>query len=319
MVGDLNVELVHTVLGDVSLATSVGTGSIVDANDDDLPDVIGNSIDLDANGADADIGDADGLNDLEIDSSVTFQGDVGLQAGRHIDVTEYDGTLYLVLAARRARPRPPDRAGDELTSTRISSSCRAACCSPRTLRSRIPVARIEAATFVELYVGDDLVTSHSSKILAGSYITIRLDSGRVPETEADTGHGTVSTIRGEVSADRANSGPVPLYVTRIHGNTDDDRITFDQTVLGSRTLTFGGADDTGQSGPTDGEDLLTVFLLATMNTARGHTLLLDGGARERRLRDPHARLAGRRRQLRHRHDRHRPVGGRRRLDPHLRP
>ena len=98
MVGDLNVELVHTVLGDVSLATSVGTGSIVDANDDDLPDVIGNSIDLDANGTDADIGDADGLNDLEIDSSVTFQGDVGLQAGRHIDVTEYDGTLYLVLA-----------------------------------------------------------------------------------------------------------------------------------------------------------------------------------------------------------------------------
>jgi hypothetical protein len=75
-VGDMNVGLVHTK-GDVSLVTKVGSGSIVDAFDDEAADAIGNSIDLNANGGS--IGDPSGgpgaahvtvlqVNDFDIDS-----------------------------------------------------------------------------------------------------------------------------------------------------------------------------------------------------------------------------------------------------------
>jgi len=62
---DLRVHLVKTK-GDVSLVTDV-LGSIIDANNDSAADVIGNNIDLKANGGS--IGAADGTNDLDIDSS----------------------------------------------------------------------------------------------------------------------------------------------------------------------------------------------------------------------------------------------------------
>ena len=108
----MQVELVQTS-ADVSLRT-VG-GSIVDARNDvarrrglqaaatRAADVIGRSIDIDANGAGASIGDPDGANDLDIDSSCAVtpacgSGDVALEATASIYLTETDATLRLVLA-----------------------------------------------------------------------------------------------------------------------------------------------------------------------------------------------------------------------------
>ena len=293
--GDLNVARVHTVLGDVTLRTIVGTGSIVDANNDAAADVIGNSITLDANGADADIGAANGTNDLDIDSSVSTPGTVTLQAGRHIDVTEVDGGAAPRARPRRGRPRATSRSTTRSMPTRTCSSTPGTALFTENTVTTIPVGLVDAALDVELAVGDSLIAGADTAIRAGTSITIWLD-----DTNADPGLGTDSLLGGEITADRANTGNIPLNVTTIFANVDTDRITFDHTVLGSRTLTFGGPDTSGLTGAPDGDDLFLIDHLAGMDTARGHTLLLDGGSRQRHVRGGHARVGRRRRRLRHR-------------------
>jgi hypothetical protein len=102
LVGHLHVGMVDSK-ADVSLRTVGGSGSILDSRNggagDTTASILGQTIDLDANGADADIG-AD-CNDLEIDSrrgSPAGTDDVGLEATRSIFLTETDGDLRLVLA-----------------------------------------------------------------------------------------------------------------------------------------------------------------------------------------------------------------------------
>ena len=154
--GPLRVDRVYSALGDVSLANL--NGSIVDGRNDDDVNVIGNSIDLDANGGS--VGEL--ANDLEIDSSFHTPGDVGMEAGTRagngsvttagsIYVTETRGTLHLVLAEAiggdvriTVRERTPDsdaaRAGAARSpapsrSTARRSRARRAASSPR-LRGR---------------------------------------------------------------------------------------------------------------------------------------------------------------------------------------
>jgi hypothetical protein len=67
-------------------------------------------------------------------------------------------------------------------------------------------------------------------------------------------------------------------VTTVHAHNDADRITVDQAYFGSRTIMFGGADNSGTTGPLDGEDRFVVEQLASMDVARGHTLTFDGGS-----------------------------------------
>ena len=99
--GDLRLDTV-TTKADVALVTLAG--SIVDARNggagDDAANVIGNSIDLDANGTGASIGDPTGTNDLEIDSSsrLARPATSASRPAASIYVTETDGTLHLVLA-----------------------------------------------------------------------------------------------------------------------------------------------------------------------------------------------------------------------------
>ena len=95
--GDMRVDTVWT-RGDAALTTVAG--SIRDARNGGAGDAEANifatSVDLDANGAGASIGEA--ANDLEIESSHAAPGDVGLQAAANIYLTETRGTLRLVLA-----------------------------------------------------------------------------------------------------------------------------------------------------------------------------------------------------------------------------
>ena len=97
--GALKLDTVWTK-ADAALAARAG--SIVDARGagagDDAANVIATNIDLDANGSGSSIGDPSGGNDLEIESQHTAAGDVGLEAGDSIYLTEVRGTLRLVLA-----------------------------------------------------------------------------------------------------------------------------------------------------------------------------------------------------------------------------
>ena len=65
--GHLHVHTVETTR-DVSLRTTGGSGSILDARNDINANILGQTIDLDANGSDASIGESN--NELEIDSRV---------------------------------------------------------------------------------------------------------------------------------------------------------------------------------------------------------------------------------------------------------
>ena len=91
--GRLCVRAVDTI-GDVSLETQPGPGSILDAGNDLAADIIGNTIDLKANGSS--IGQA--ANDLDIDSQAYAQGTVGLEASASIYLNEADGNVRFVLA-----------------------------------------------------------------------------------------------------------------------------------------------------------------------------------------------------------------------------
>jgi hypothetical protein len=276
LLGRMRVDLVHTE-GDVSLRTV--DGSILEgrkdgvASDKDFEaDVIGNSIDIDANGSGADIGALG--NDLEIDSSVYATGDVGLEAASDIYVTETGDTLRLVLAhayTGNIRITVRDSGGlpenDDLVllasgSSRFAENNATAGGSdpdaPRTVAHGQVFAEQGSVT---LLVGDDITLDDNSQIVANLDIEIYGDAnfydGVNQLVDPDAGYGTDMVLRGRIIANAhlvtagAQTGlnPIgvaesevstgPVYQTNIWGNGDSDYFQFGGVDGDSGTTTWG--------------------------------------------------------------------------------
>ena len=232
LTGDMRVRTIVTAgdaadlsTGNVALRTVAG--SIVDADDDADADVLGQAIDIDANGGS--IGSAG--NDLEIDSSrgSTFAcarencadtaagladpglaaagDDVALEAGGAIHVTETDGYLRLVLAhaaagdvrisVRESADNDEDLYLVASGSARFAeSNVRAPSSDPDAPRA-LPKGRVFSETgTIALRVGDDVATHHNSELLAELGIEIYGDAGNL-----DPGWGTSMILRGRIVAD----------------------------------------------------------------------------------------------------------------------
>ncbi|MFZ1411071.1 MAG: hypothetical protein WAS07_06420, partial [Micropruina sp.] len=299
--GTLQVDTVDT-LSDVALRTV--NGSIVDARNGGLGDddwnIRGRSIDLDANGGS--IGNPNGLNDLEIDSSRSgpfTSNDVGLEASASIYLTETDHFLRLVLAHAedgniRLTVRESAAFTDEdLYLIETGTVLFTELGGPDDPRN-IPIGTIfangvpaVAAGNVRLQVGDDIDTHANSRIFATRNIDIFGDW-----LNLDLNFGSTMVFRGDITANylglAANSPP---FLTNIWGDTDVDTIQFGDPTgigmtntlgspgyihLGSQTRVH-GSEDLDSTGD-DGEDRITVYFLQTMNVAAGHTLTLDGQA-----------------------------------------
>ena len=248
LLGDMEVDTVHTI-ENVSLRT-VG-GSIRDARNagagDAAANVLGQTIDLDANGAGSDIGESG--NDLEIDSSrgspaLTLDqngDDVGLEATDNIWLTETTGYLRLVLAHTyegdiRLTVRE-SAALDEHFQLIDSGEARFAESTSRDpgnhpdAQRAVPNGQVFAeAGSVTLLVGDNVDLDANSEILAAEGIVIRGDNAN-----ADAGHGTNMNLRGRIIAgadvtpgSQIGGSPVgsaiptytaPVHLTQIFGHT----------------------------------------------------------------------------------------------------
>jgi hypothetical protein len=308
--GDLSIDrVVAKGLDGIGQVTLVARdGSILDANtateDDgdatstrvrDVANVVGRTIDLDA---DDDLGDAD--DDLDIDSGVRtnadgsttlFTGRVFAQAGRSVFLTESAREMN-VLAVRaesgRIRLTVPDTnladtENFELitlplggATARIDEGA-----SPTT----VPVAEISAALSVDLWVGDNVTTSATGRVVSGQSITIRGDTRRVLKTEAvddvnaDADRGTQMNLRGTIGH-VTSAGNTSKTFTQIFGHDQVDTFTFNETDLDANTTAFGSQNDSAALAD-DGEDRFIVNQLGSMgvNAAGiGDTLTLDGQA-----------------------------------------
>ncbi|MFZ0529764.1 MAG: hypothetical protein WAL91_04410, partial [Propionicimonas sp.] len=303
--GTLQVDTVDT-LSDVALRTV--NGSIVDARNngagDDAWNIRGRSIDLDANGGS--IGNPDGSNDLEIDSSISgafTSNDVGLEASNSIFVTETDAFLRLVLAKAEngnirltVRESTPDT--DEnlylIQTGSVLFTELGGADNPRNVPNGLIFANGVPGLVgnVKLRVGDDIDTHQSSVIWATANIDVFGDWSNL-----DLNYGSTMVFRGDITSGHLvnpANGP-PSYFTNIWGDTDVDTIQFGDTTgigmtntlgspgyihLGSQTRVHGGNVGPLSTDPVppanDGEDRITVYYLQTMNVAGGHTLTLDG-------------------------------------------
>jgi hypothetical protein len=318
LLGDLRVDLVHTT-ADVSLRT-VG-GSIlegrpggVDGDDDFAADVIGVSIDLDANGSGANIGAF--ANDLEIDSSVGATGDVGLEATDSIFLTEADANLRLLLAhtytgdIRLTVRESADL--DEVLDLLASGSARFAESNTRLPGNDPDASRIvpHGQIFAEqgmvlLRVGDDVTLDDNSEIAAAESIDIYGDFGNadvdVNGGTVGDGHGTTMTLRGRLVAGAVvtpgdpmgtyvPSATAPVYATNVWGHVDTDSFQFGDPSGAAGTTTWGqdgyvfigsvtrvhGSQDIDSTGD-DGEDRFIVYFLQDADVTTGQ--LMQSAAR----------------------------------------
>ena len=267
---DLPVDLVDTT-ADVSLATT--EGSIVDANDDGLVNVRGDTVDIRATGGSIGEGthDLSSFDDLEIDSrytSPTAGDDVGLWATDGIFLTELDGELRLVEAVAGTDLRLTVTESADLDEDLVLLATGAVRYA-ETGETTVTDGRIRTTSgWVWLRIGDDLVDVANTTISAGTWIDIFLDFGNL-----DTHYGVDTTLLGTITP--GTSGTTDT--TDVYGNVEDDRITLDNTTLGGRTWIFGGPDADASNG-ADGEDRFTIVELQTMDVAAGHHLVLDGQA-----------------------------------------
>jgi Ca2+-binding RTX toxin-like protein len=307
---DLRIDrVVAQGLNDIGQVTLVARdGSILDANtateDDgdntstrvrDIANVVGRSIDLDA---DVDVGDTD--DDLDIDSGVRTNADgsttlvtgrVFAQAGRSVFLTESAREMN-VLAVRaetgRIRLSVPDT---DLADTEnfalitLPVAGATARIDEGASATSVAVAEISAALSVDLWVGDNVTTSATGRVVSSQSITLRGDTRRVLQTEAvdgvnaDADRGTQMNLRGTIGH-VTSAGNTSKTFTRIFGHDQVDTFTFDGTDLDANTTVFGSQNDTAALAD-DGEDRFIVHQLGSMgvNAAGiGDTLTLDGQA-----------------------------------------
>jgi hypothetical protein len=265
LLGNMRVDLVHTE-GDVSLRTV--NGSILEGrpggaggDKDFAADVVGNSIDIDANGSGADIGTSG--NDLEIDSSAYVAGDVGLEAASDIYLTETHETLRLVLAhtytgdirvtVRDDAAALPAGETDDLVllasgeNRFAENNATAGGSNPDALRFVAHGQVFAEQGSVTLLVGDDVDLDDNSQIVANLGIAIYGDAnfydGANQLVDPDAGYGTDMELRGRIIANavvtagaQTGTGPIgsavsevntgPVHQANIWGNGDADSFQF---------------------------------------------------------------------------------------------
>ncbi|MCB9929003.1 MAG: hypothetical protein H6844_06280 [Alphaproteobacteria bacterium] len=278
--GDMRIDTIWS-LGDVALRTT--DGSVIDARDDDLTNVYGQSIDIDANGTGANIGE-DG-DDLEIDSrrgsaavDLTQIGDdVALEAIDNIWLTEtaeelrlvfahtYDGLIRLTVN----ESADPTSTGEDLELIQNGSARFAEDNGVIPPGDHVDADRIFAHGMiyaeqgsVELRVADDVTLDDNSQIVAGLGIIVRGDFA-----DADLHFGTEMVLRGMIVAGAmlttagSRNGGIPVGVSTpdlsaapAPGEAGyEDRLT--QIFGGSDIDFFQFGDETGAAGTTTwGED-----------------------------------------------------------------
>ncbi|MBI3917574.1 MAG: hypothetical protein HY322_11275 [Betaproteobacteria bacterium] len=277
VIGDLHVHTVQT-LRDVSLRTTGGSGSILDALDDDAANVIGQTIDLDAHGAGSDIGEF--ADDLEINSRVGSPADVddvGLEATDNIYVTETEGNLRLVLAHTydgdiRLTVRESAILGEDLVLLENGDVLFAEDDAPFADDGSLPGNHDDSPRFVAngqvfaeqgavlLLVGDNVTLHQNSQILAAEGIQIYGDVSATngvidPLANLDVGFGTNMVLRGRIIAgadvtagSQVGGDPLgsaiatvtaPEHLTEIFGNVDVDTIQFGDPTGAGGTNTQG--------------------------------------------------------------------------------
>ncbi|MGB7818284.1 MAG: Calx-beta domain-containing protein, partial [Ornithinibacter sp.] len=150
-VDDLRVDTIWSRRGDVALTTRAG--SVLDGRADAAADVVGNTIDIDANGG----GIGSATHDLDIDSQHQAAGDVGLEAATAIHVTETRGTLRLVLAEAFG--------GDVVVSVRETTTA-----FPNALRPD-PATPGEYLGSLASYTGPLVLDGSSITRATGSFVT----------------------------------------------------------------------------------------------------------------------------------------------------
>ncbi|MBL8482242.1 MAG: hypothetical protein JNJ60_08610, partial [Rhodocyclaceae bacterium] len=220
MSGNLTVAIVHS-LENVSLRTVAG--SILDGENETVADVLGQAIDLDANGAGASIGAVG--NDLDIDSrrgstqglslNVANDDDVALEATANIYLTETDQDLRLLLAhsytgnirltVRESADHDENLQLIDHGSARFAES-----------NSRLPAVQSDAERIIghgtifaeggsiTLYVGDDIEFDANADVLAKNAINIYGDAnatdGTLSAADPDATFGTNMVLRGRIIA-----------------------------------------------------------------------------------------------------------------------
>jgi Ca2+-binding RTX toxin-like protein len=279
--GNLRIDFVNSRQDDVDLHTRAG--GMLDAGAG-LNNIEARSIDLIAVGG----GIGEFENDLDIDTDNTLGGGtVGrlyTRATGSIYITENDEELDVLLAhslTGDVRLTIPDEAstGEDLNLSPNGGTLECV---------TITEGRIDAAGSVTLNVGDNVTTTATSTIIAGTTINVVGDRNGISDgNQADTGVGTIMTLRGKIetrgseSTDRAN----------FYGNVDGDSFTLNDLQLNTQTNIFGSnttvapAAGGNEITDVDGRDNFTVNQLRTMTTHRNgavsgidrrDTLNLDG-------------------------------------------
>jgi RTX calcium-binding nonapeptide repeat (4 copies) len=293
-VGDMKIDIIQTK-GDVALSSVAG--SLVDRSGgvggDDAANVIGNTINLFANGGN--IGDttggditnpqANGNNDLEIDSQAYAYGRIAARATGSIYLTEtLPTTASTFNDAQVVLLQSLGTAG--ISNVRFTVRESAAQGEDLNLLAFGPALFLENATetiahglinaangSILLRVGDNITTDPNSQILASRNVDIYGDFARTTGAHLDVGdpgYGTIMHLHGVVAHGPTASG----FLTRIFGNADTDQIYFDKTFLGGNSGTATSTIPGGGSAQTipDG------FIVVAGFPNAGHMSDYSGGA-----------------------------------------
>jgi len=280
LTGNLRVGIVTTV-ENVGLRTVAG--SIVDADDELAADVIGQTIDIDANGIGASIGEFG--NDLDIDSNLlitepdffgdterdaalsdTGLDDVSLEAYGSIYLSETDGALRLALAHSfvgniRLTVRESADLDEHLyviergSAQFAESNVRDPGGQTDDLREFNNGTIFAESGSVTLYVGDSIAFDPNADILAANGINIFGDAnyqnGMDLIADPDPDHGATMILRGRIIAG-ADVTPGNDGVNETGDNALGTAIpTYTAPVY--KTLIFGNDDvDVIQFGDTGG-------------------------------------------------------------------
>ncbi len=269
--GDLRVHHVVSDQGNVSLVAR--NGSIIDAHNDldadgiagtftdadgrvrDAVNVRGVNIDLDANGGSIGLaGD-----DLDIDSGVSNGahtvgvGRLFAEADGSVFITEVNDELNVLAAMALGgdlRLTVPDTSAVDTQNLNLLAGAGATARVEESTFRVVTTGDITASLTVALWVGDNVITTATSRILAGIGITIRGDTRRVGKTndvdttEVDDGHGTQMLLPGTIGkldapADLTAFNNDAKDFTQIFGHGDVDTFMFDQTKLDANTTAYG--------------------------------------------------------------------------------
>jgi len=273
--GVLRIDAVHSDLGDVVLRTQ--SGSMVDAGAGN--NVEARSIDLVAvGGGIGEIG-----NDLDIDTdhtgspNATGSGRLYARATNSIYLTETDeelDVLQVVSETGDVRLTVPDESSTGENFNLLGSGETLECVT-------LTEGRVDAGGSVRLNVGDNVTTTATSTIIAGTTVDVYGDRNGIANSgQSDNGVGTTMFLQGTIETRGSQAGERANF----YGNVDNDTFFLNDLQLNTQTNMFGSntlalpAGGANEVSDVDGRDTFTVNHLRTMATHRNG---LDSGVDRR--------------------------------------